>query len=142
LAAHRAGNWSGAIQHYREATRLDPGLVSAWFNLGLAYKRRGQRVEARDALKEALRLKPDMTEARFMLGVVYRELGMPTQAVAALEQVRREAPGHVKAHFVLGLLYRDAQQYDIARRRLLVVIRDDPMTELAGRARQVMKELR
>ena len=59
----QAGRTPEAIQQYAEALRLQPDLVEAHNNLGMALGQSGRLPEAIAELKEALRLRPDYVEA-------------------------------------------------------------------------------
>jgi tetratricopeptide (TPR) repeat protein len=56
-----------AIPHFRDAVRLEPGLVEAQLNWGLALERTGARSEAAERYRAALRLRPDHPAARELL---------------------------------------------------------------------------
>ncbi|NJL29086.1 MAG: tetratricopeptide repeat protein, partial [Thermoanaerobaculia bacterium] len=63
----RLGLWSEAIDHYRAALRLEPGLVSVRFNLAAALISVSRFDEAATELREVLRLAPDHADARRFL---------------------------------------------------------------------------
>lgn len=52
------GEMEEAAQHYREATRLDPGLADAWQSLGMALVKLERLEEAIAALRRLIELKP------------------------------------------------------------------------------------
>jgi tetratricopeptide (TPR) repeat protein len=64
-----------AIEEYREALRLNPGLADTRFNLALAYKEKGLKVDAIREFKEYLRLNPKDSEVRKMLEGMITEDG-------------------------------------------------------------------
>jgi len=51
-----------AIPAYREAARLEPGFAQAWFELGSAYVRIGQREEAGQILERLEKLDPTLVK--------------------------------------------------------------------------------
>jgi tetratricopeptide (TPR) repeat protein len=53
-----------AIAHYEEALRIDPDLVEAHYNLGVALEKAGRVPEAMQHYQQALKLRPDITAAR------------------------------------------------------------------------------
>src|SRR5262249_2521716 len=71
-----------AMAHFRQALRLQPGLVSAQNNLGLALSRVGDSDGALACFRRALAAHPDGLEARHHLA---RELFMRGEAAAAVD---------------------------------------------------------
>jgi Tfp pilus assembly protein PilF len=53
-AYHRQGESAAAIEHLREAVRLDPDYSAAWKTLGRCLNDTGQRDEALDAYRRGL----------------------------------------------------------------------------------------
>ena len=65
------GKGGEALEHYREALRVDPSGSQAHlirFNMGLALARQGKRAEAVAQYREAVRLRPGFPEALENLG--------------------------------------------------------------------------
>jgi len=62
-----------AIQYYQEAIRLNPDSKT-YFNLGLAFRRQNNLVEAAKAYEAAVRLDPQYAKAWLNLGYVYMKL--------------------------------------------------------------------
>lgn len=60
----RAGDSSGAIEHFRLAVQSAPGYVEAWINLAAELAMTGQFPDARNAVDAALRLDPENGQAR------------------------------------------------------------------------------
>lgn len=54
--AHKGKNWAKAIQHYKEASRLDPGVADYFAYLGLAYTQQGLKTPAQKAFESAYKL--------------------------------------------------------------------------------------
>jgi tetratricopeptide (TPR) repeat protein len=50
------GDYMGAIIAYQELTKLLPDNPDIYYNLGLAFKERGRKKEAQEALKQAYQL--------------------------------------------------------------------------------------
>jgi tetratricopeptide (TPR) repeat protein len=76
VALARLGDDRGAIDAWKRAVALDPGLYDALFNLGLTAGRAGMRREARDALERfvatapAVSYRADIARARGLLKVL------------------------------------------------------------------------
>lgn len=54
--AHKAKSWAKAIQHYKEAARLDPHVADYPAYLGLAYTQQGLKTPALKAFEQAYKL--------------------------------------------------------------------------------------
>jgi tetratricopeptide (TPR) repeat protein len=59
---YKAGRYAEAMEAFREATRLDPGLLRAWENLGWALHRSGRHAEAIQTWLTVLKVEPTRTE--------------------------------------------------------------------------------
>jgi type III protein arginine methyltransferase len=69
-AALQCGNAAGAIEHFREAIRLDPRDAIAHCNLGLALHQLGDAEEAREMLRRATELDPGNADFAANLRIV------------------------------------------------------------------------
>lgn len=54
--AHKGKSWAKAIQHYKEAARLDPAIADYPASLGLAYFQQGLKTPATKAFEQAFKL--------------------------------------------------------------------------------------
>ena len=114
--AHRA---------YKEALKLEPGLVDASINLGLLYHRDGELQEAERCYRKAIESAPQEVLGHFNLAVVLTDQGDRKGAIEAYEAVVRLAPSCAEAHCNLGSLYEaagqkaEAIQHYAAAKRLL-----------------------
>jgi Flp pilus assembly protein TadD len=63
------------MEAFLKATRLQPDLVKAHSNLGLAYLNLRRWQDAADSLKKAAALKPDDPQAHFGLCAYYLQMG-------------------------------------------------------------------
>lgn len=77
-----AGYFDDAITAFSAATRANPRNAEAWRDLGLAYRRRGEKMsepknydKAIESLQKALTLKPDDDDAYAVIGGLYRRQG-------------------------------------------------------------------
>ena len=63
-----------AIIEFKEAVRLNPKYVEAYYDLGLVYKTRGKDEQAIESFKKAIEIKPDSTDAYMQIGdVLYKK---------------------------------------------------------------------
>jgi len=115
LSARRAAQRQGdtalserAIEHFREALRLNPLHTSAYVNLGKELVRRGQVDQAMTLYRRAVRLRPDFPEAHFNMGNLAASQGNHPEAIKSYHLALRARRHYVEAHFNLGLSH--AQQ--------------------------------
>lgn len=112
---HSLQNWDGAIASYQKALQTDAKFVDAAYNLGLAYKSKGDLKNSRDAFLQALAIKPEMLKANYMAGVVHEELKEPAKALEYLNKTVSLDPGYALAHLLLGRIYSEMRDQAKAR---------------------------
>jgi hypothetical protein len=83
VAALKAGDAAGAIQHLEQAVQENPQDGSAHGYLGAAYGQAQQFDKAAASLSEAVRLSPNSAALRFNLGTSLERAGKQTEAVDA-----------------------------------------------------------
>jgi tetratricopeptide (TPR) repeat protein len=76
----------GAIECYREATRVDPGYVLAHNNLGFSLNRKGDPDGAAASFREAVRLDPKFADPHYHLGRILQRQGRPVEALPFLRR--------------------------------------------------------
>jgi tetratricopeptide (TPR) repeat protein len=69
----RKADYSGAVEHYREALRREPDRLELWLKLSDGERRLKRRPEAAQALEEALKRKSDLWPRRIQLIDYYLE---------------------------------------------------------------------
>ena len=80
--------YTEAIAAYTEAIRIDKNFTTAYFNLGLDYKRLERYDEAITALEEVIKLDPKYTNAYYNLSLIYYNLGNKETAMKEYEIVK------------------------------------------------------
>jgi tetratricopeptide (TPR) repeat protein len=96
-----------ALKEDAAALRLDPGMVSARMNLGIALSRAGRREDAAQQFEEILRVHPANADAHNNLANVLTLLGRNTEAIGHYRAALHLSPGSPEAHFNLGHALRD-----------------------------------
>ncbi len=86
VALSALGRKTEAIEHFKEALRLEPGSVHAHYNLGIELTDAGKLDEAMVQFDEALKLNPRSEQLHNNVGVVLAQQG---KLPAALEQFQR-----------------------------------------------------
>ena len=92
-----------AIQHYREALRIDPVYALAHNNLAYALVNRGEVEEAVEHYRRALATDPRLAQAHFGLGRILAVRGELEGAIDHFRQAAQIDPTDAKSHYNLGL---------------------------------------
>lgn len=93
----RHGDWSAAIDHYREALRIKSDR-DAHYNLGVDLARQGQWDEAIAQYQEATRIKRNHAEAHYNWGIALARQGKWDEAIAHYELALSFKPELAAAH--------------------------------------------
>jgi len=95
------GRYDEAIPHLEKSIRLNPAYADPYFNLGVAYYRKGDRQEAVRYYSESLRIEPGSTVHRIVLGKALEEIGRRDEAMEAYREVLRIEPDNKMARDLL-----------------------------------------
>jgi Tfp pilus assembly protein PilF len=68
MVLERRGQSDGAIEYYRRALQVKPGLPAAHFNLGAALLRQGKRSEAKQHFEIVIEADSNDYQAHFYVG--------------------------------------------------------------------------
>jgi len=133
----KAGQYSDAVESFREALKSGHPPPDARFGLGMALKHLRKFDEAIPEFEAVLRLNPGDPLAHFELGTVQSEQGQFTQAVTQLQEAARLQPGMVEAYRELGRVYRilNRSEDSTAAYRKAVELKSDQVSALYGLAR-------
>ena len=102
------------------ATRLEGGASSAalspddadtHFNLGIAFKGRGQLEEAAASYRRALKINPDLAAASYNLGNTLKDLGRLDEAAASYRRALRTIPNNAMVHSNLGAVLQELGRF-------------------------------
>ena len=105
-----------AISQLKALAARRPGMKGISHELGVAYYREGEYLEAAKHLREAWGENPEDRDAAQLLGLSYYSIGKPAEAIPALEKVRDWHPNStMDAIFILGLCYILTKDYFKAR---------------------------
>jgi tetratricopeptide (TPR) repeat protein len=94
-----------AEQNFKKVLALDPTLVEADVNLGLAYQGLLDYDSAVRHLTKALQKKPDLPGPNIIVGMVYLKLGSPEKAIPFLQHALKLNPSSQDAHDALAGSY-------------------------------------
>lgn len=99
------GDHDKAIEQWREAIRLDPGLVKAHHSLGMALRGKNQLAEAIVSLRETVRLDPRNATGFADLGDTLQENGDLDGALAAYQSSLALVPNSAFVRNNLGYVF-------------------------------------
>ena len=107
----KKGNYWGAAENFRWATKLSPASSIYWSYLSLSFsKMPGMLNDAEESLLAAIKLEPRNANFQANLGLIYLKSGMKKRAIGCFEKALRIDPANIKA--VKGL-----QQAELAAGR-------------------------
>lgn len=101
----KAGLTQDAIEAFQQASKRDPALFAAQFNLGLALVRSSRAADALTPLARAVELLPQSPEAQLTLGLAAVMTQHYAEARAPLEAARRLDPSNSRVAALLATTY-------------------------------------
>jgi tetratricopeptide (TPR) repeat protein len=113
-ALDELGKGKEAIETYRAAIKMEPGMGLLHYNLAISLRRAGQPAEAKDAVEQGLESDPNHASSHALLGEVYQEMGYRVPAIMAYSRFLVLEPESPRAGQVLtklsGLLSQGASK--------------------------------
>jgi len=98
VAEFKKGNYWGAVERFKWATKMAPKNANYWSYLSLTYSKVPGRVkEAEEALHTALKLEPFNAELHSHLGLIYMKAGLKKRAYTAFQKALKIDPRNEKA---------------------------------------------
>jgi tetratricopeptide (TPR) repeat protein len=104
-AALRHGDFVRATEEFKKVLTLDPSLLEAEVNLGLAYQGLLQYDLAVRYLDKALRERPNLLGLNVVAGMDYLKLGSPEKASPFLRHALKLDPSNRDAHEAMALYH-------------------------------------
>ena len=92
LILHRNGEFYEAIKSYKKVIDINPNVISAWHNMGVAYQELGEYNSAIDVHKITIKIDPTFADAWYCLGVAYYKLGKRKEAINAYKKALKLDP--------------------------------------------------
>jgi tetratricopeptide (TPR) repeat protein len=108
------GQFTDALQLFRECRAEEPENVRASFGIGRCHWYLGQWDEAAEAFAEVLRLRPDHLDALAHLAYVHEEKGDPRAALPLLEKALAYDPTWYDLYFRMAKILRALGQTERA----------------------------
>ncbi len=125
--AMKEGEFVRAVEEFKKVLALDPSLVEAEVNLGLAYQSLFEYDQAVPHLTKALRERPNLLGPTVIVGMDYLKLGSPEKAIPYLQQALKLDPSNRDASQALASSYLGKEDFRSAAEefRQMVVMESD-----------------
>jgi tetratricopeptide (TPR) repeat protein len=124
--ALREGQFSRAAEEFRKVLVLDPSLLEAEVNLGLAYHSLSEYELAVRHLAKALAQRPNLLAPNVIAGMDYLKLGSPGKAVPYLERALKLDPSNREARQALASCYLGQENFRAATKEFRELAAVDP----------------
>jgi protein O-mannosyl-transferase len=108
------GDWTAAVDQYREALLLRPNSAEACNGLGIVLSKKGLLSEAERSYREALRIKPNFAEAHANMGALLGTLGKYEDAISEFQAALKLDPQKAEIHYNLGFALAKQDKVDEA----------------------------
>jgi tetratricopeptide (TPR) repeat protein len=131
-----------AVDKFDEAHKLDPSLIAAELNKGIALLYLQRLPEAAAALQHAAAQAPNNPRVWYALGLLYRIDNKPQQSADAFQRVLKLDPSNADSHYFLGSLLVDQQNLPAAAAEFRAALRLEPLHSSAefGLARTLQRQ--
>ena len=107
VAALAQGNPTLAAEKFTAALKIDPEMLEAYINRGIAEMKLDQWADAVGDFDQALELAPNSPEAYYNRGLAYSRQGLPDKALADYTQALKFAPKDWQIYYNRGNAYLD-----------------------------------
>ena len=129
--AFRRGQFAYAVEEFKRTLALDPNLLEAEVNLGLAYQSLFEYDLAVRHLTKALRERPNLVGPTVIVGMDYLKLGSPEKAVVYLQRALKLDSSNRDAREALASCYLGQGNFQAAAeefRQIAALDSDKPDT--------------
>lgn len=120
-----------AAHAFKQAVELDPALLTAWMNLGWAYRKLHRDNDALNVWETVLKIEPRHSELLNEAAEIYTERGDDKNAVARYEKSLHLTPQQPLIHLRVGDLYKKLGHFEFAVEHYLRAAEDRTQNELA-----------
>lgn len=137
------GKYDEAISVLKELEAQNPSLKRLAHELGIAYYKKSDFLNAIRYLRKAREQDPEDAEAEQLLGLSYYLAGRPAEAIPELEKVQTWYPSaNVDASYILGVCYIQTKDYPHARRAFAKMfdVRADSAASYLFTARMLLRQ--
>jgi Tfp pilus assembly protein PilF len=120
-----------AADAFRRALQLDPSLVVARINLGIALFNIPDLPAAQKELQAAIAAAPSAPQPHYVLGLAAKTQNRPEEAIVSFKKVLTVDPNDVGANVNLGQLYSQQRKYPEAIAALRLAVAAEPYNATA-----------
>jgi tetratricopeptide (TPR) repeat protein len=118
--------YSAASHEFEIADALQPDTFEILYNLGQAYRKRGDNEKALDVLGQALKLSPNSVETLYLIAQTYSDEGKEVDALELLIKAHKLAPRDTDVIFLMARLSMKQSFYEDAIPLLEEGLKVDP----------------
>lgn len=104
-------DYSKAIEHYNNAIKLNPKIVNAYNNRGIAYCENDEVERAIKDYNKAIELDPNKASFYSNRGVAYSKRGEVERAIKDYNKAIELNPNYDKAYFGRGIVYVQKEEF-------------------------------
>jgi tetratricopeptide (TPR) repeat protein len=101
-----------AIDSYKKALEIKPGYSEAYYNMAIAFKKKGDLDASIESYKKAIKIKPDYTEAYFNMGNALKEKGDFEASIDSYKKALEIKPGYAEAYYNMGVAFMNKGNLD------------------------------
>ncbi|MCX7991082.1 MAG: tetratricopeptide repeat protein [Proteobacteria bacterium] len=138
------GKYKESIRYFEKAVKnifyTTPEL--AYNNMGFAYEKLNDQLNAEKNYKEAISINPSFSPAYINLARIYEQQGRYKEAEEVLNKFLTAFENHLEVNFALGSFLVRTGQKDRAKRYLMKVINIDSRSELAKASKKILEEIK
>jgi len=109
--AMKRSYFAHAAEEFKKVLALDPSLVEAEVNLGLAYQGQLEYEQAVRHLTKGLRARPNLLGPTAIVGLDYLKLGSPQKAIPFLQAALKLEPSNRESREALASAYRGQENF-------------------------------
>jgi len=125
-ATMQVRHWENSITLFKHSISVTAENPIAFYNLGIAYRQKGDLTAAIENFKKAAQLSPDLAHIQNNLGVALIEKGDFPNALNAFGKVIELQPGHAGAHNNIAMILYRQNKFEAAREHFLAAVKLRP----------------
>jgi tetratricopeptide (TPR) repeat protein len=126
IALAKSGDTDGAIAGYQAILATAPQIPLVHYNLGAAYKKKGEAAKAEAAMRKSVELDPGFVDGYVGLATLLAETGKRLEAIEAIKAGTVANPQSGRLQYALGVLAENAGETAVAREAFLKSEQLDP----------------
>jgi tetratricopeptide (TPR) repeat protein len=134
--AMRRERMQEAIPHYQRVAALDPNFPGIWFNLGFAYRLRGDFEQAETCYQQAMQAEPSDIRPYAELIAIAMNRGDKQQARAIAERGINANPASASLHALLASVLQELGDLHGAEKQLATAEAIDPEQDIVRSVRE------